>query len=440
MSSVEELRARIAKLSIEVDLQKEVLKNLEKDKSLAQRQLNAFLDPVARLPLEISSDIFLQSLPPHRSEPGARKVPMLLLNVSNTWTDIALSTPALWTSMHIVFPCAKGFEECVKSWIPRARNQPLSISLRGPADPGDFDSAVRTIIWQHSRQLQRLELCYEDDEEEGTHYVEVDFFGYGVTTPGPLPLLETLTIRSSTEIEWGAFPGRQILELLRSAPNLIECVFDRLMPMKDVYPENSTNLVHPNLRRLMFGKRGKIPNGDDNILPCLSLPALETLSVPLGEISSANFLSFLKRSSPTALRELIIGRAARLVGTELVECLLLIPSLARLEMWWPRSELFIDLLAALAESSSLLSGLDSLAIRIYPSAVDDFSACWTALLHALSSRRAHVRHVQIEVFQDEFNREVAFKPAEDILSALKELTAEGMQLYIGLKGGKSNFI
>ncbi|KAJ6516805.1 hypothetical protein C8R47DRAFT_1088395 [Mycena vitilis] len=225
MSSVEELRARIAKLSIEVDLQKEVLKNLEKNKSIAQRQLNAFLDPVACLPVEISSDISLQSLP-RRSEPSAQKVPMLLL-------------------------------------------------------------------------------------------------------------------------------------------------------------------------------------------------------------------SFLKRSSPKALRELVISRAAGPVGTELVECLLLIPSLTRLEMWWPQSQLFIDLLTALAESPSLLSGLNSLAVCIYPSRVVNLSSCWTALLHALVSCRAHVRQVQIEVLQDKVNEDIAVKPAEEILSAFRELTGEGMQLYIG---SKSNFI
>ncbi|KAJ7827993.1 hypothetical protein B0H13DRAFT_304412 [Mycena leptocephala] len=93
MSGVEALRARIDKLSTEINMQTELLKKLQHDKSLVQRQLNAVLDPVARLPVEISSEIFLQSLP-ILIEPDARHAAMLLLNICNSWTSIALSTPA----------------------------------------------------------------------------------------------------------------------------------------------------------------------------------------------------------------------------------------------------------------------------------------------------------------------------------------------------------
>ncbi|KAJ7302070.1 hypothetical protein DFH08DRAFT_723533, partial [Mycena albidolilacea] len=98
MPSVEdELRARIVELDTEIRRQRdsEVLKDLECDRSLVRRQLNARIDPVARLPVEISSEIFIQSLPPF-PQPGAIHIPMLLLNICNTWRDIALSTPSFW--------------------------------------------------------------------------------------------------------------------------------------------------------------------------------------------------------------------------------------------------------------------------------------------------------------------------------------------------------
>ncbi|KAJ7666926.1 hypothetical protein DFH06DRAFT_952749, partial [Mycena polygramma] len=95
---------RIAMLSTEIDVQKNVLKNLEKEKSLVQRQLNSALDPVARLPLEVSSEIFLQSLPPF-PKTGAEYVPMLFLNICHAWTDIALYKPELWAEIQITFPC-----------------------------------------------------------------------------------------------------------------------------------------------------------------------------------------------------------------------------------------------------------------------------------------------------------------------------------------------
>ncbi|KAJ6525106.1 hypothetical protein DFH09DRAFT_936997, partial [Mycena vulgaris] len=93
--SAEELELRIDKLSADIIQQKEVLKQLESSKSAAQRQLNAIRDPVARLPLEISSDILIQCLPV-RPGPNTSDAPLLFLNICNAWTDITLSTPALW--------------------------------------------------------------------------------------------------------------------------------------------------------------------------------------------------------------------------------------------------------------------------------------------------------------------------------------------------------
>ncbi|KAF8198353.1 hypothetical protein K438DRAFT_1967095 [Mycena galopus ATCC 62051] len=60
--SLQELRARVVKLDAEIDLQKEVLNKLGRDKSLVIREINAVLDPIARLLLEISSKIFVHSL------------------------------------------------------------------------------------------------------------------------------------------------------------------------------------------------------------------------------------------------------------------------------------------------------------------------------------------------------------------------------------------
>ncbi|KAJ7860529.1 hypothetical protein B0H13DRAFT_1639534, partial [Mycena leptocephala] len=131
MSGVEELRARIAKLSAEIDLQKEIVRKLERDKNLVQRQLNAVLDPVARLPLEISSEIFLQCLPalPALPRPGAEGVPMVLLNICNAWTATALSIPTLWAAIHVAHPRAEGIKKILPIWLHRAGNRSLSISV-----------------------------------------------------------------------------------------------------------------------------------------------------------------------------------------------------------------------------------------------------------------------------------------------------------------------
>ncbi|KAJ7509529.1 hypothetical protein B0H11DRAFT_1251758 [Mycena galericulata] len=108
--SVHELEARIEKLSAEIARQKELLTDLEKSKSLVQRQLNAVREPMARLPLEISSEIFVRCLPPFPQH-GIQHFPMLFLNICNAWTDIALTIPALWSAIRIVSPRAEEFPE-----------------------------------------------------------------------------------------------------------------------------------------------------------------------------------------------------------------------------------------------------------------------------------------------------------------------------------------
>jgi len=137
--SVPELRERIEKLSSEIGLVKKLLKMLRHDKCLVQRQLNAVLDPVARLPLELSSEIFLQSLAPF-PEPGAGHAPMLLLNICNAWTNIVLSTPALWAAIHVVFPCAKGLKKSYQYGLNVRIIAPCPYRLKGDSTRPLFPS------------------------------------------------------------------------------------------------------------------------------------------------------------------------------------------------------------------------------------------------------------------------------------------------------------
>jgi hypothetical protein len=129
--SIRELRLRINEFSCEINLQKELLKKLEKDESLVQHQLNAVMDPVARLPLEISSQIFLHILDPSPvPKPGVCHALMVLLNVCDGWTTIALSTPDLWTAIHIVFPLTNDIARVLPLWFGR-HNCSVSLFLHG---------------------------------------------------------------------------------------------------------------------------------------------------------------------------------------------------------------------------------------------------------------------------------------------------------------------
>ncbi|KAJ7829246.1 hypothetical protein B0H13DRAFT_1916600 [Mycena leptocephala] len=384
MSSIQDLRARIEKISTEIDLQKEVLKKLEHDKSLVQRQLNTALDPVARLPFEISSEIFLQSLPDFL-ELGARHVPMLLVNICNTWTDIALATPAFGL---------------------RAGNRPLSISLRGK-----IDADVATMIWKHGQQLKHLEICYTEDDDDEDSDESTDIIDlFGAILPGPLPMLETLTLVSLADADQRGYPVSKCYNCCISLP----ISSNAFLP-----------LVIPNLRRLIFGGKLESPDSDDEILTHLSLPALETLSLWL-DISGNDLLSFFLLSSPP-LRELIVGRGAvrDQALVQLHECFRLVPTLLRLEIH-AGCRFLTELFNSLADSPSLLPNLHKLVIHLDPSDVPD--SFWKTALRSLSAR-----HIQLKIgdFKLTADPPESLKPPADVLAAFRELAADGMRVLIG---------
>ncbi|KAJ6558225.1 hypothetical protein B0H19DRAFT_1235159 [Mycena capillaripes] len=423
MTDVQELQARIAKLSDEINLQKdsELLKKLEHDKSLVQRQLNAVFDPVARLSLEISSQIFLQSLP-LLPAPDPSNVPMLLLNVCSAWTDIALSTPGLWTAIKITLSCAERFKDRVHVWLQRAGNRPLSISFVGPRS---MDQSIMGIIWEYEQQLKHLEICYEkEDDEDSGGFPEF----LGGRSPGLMPSLETLKIRASDDERegYGHF-APQILEVLRLAPNLIEFVFDNIQYVVDV-DTTVEKLALPGLRRLIFGGGYETyPNSNGALFSCLTLPALETLSLSLHKNSSDNVFDFLKCSSPP-LKQLGMRDASRggLDFVELQECFYLIPTLTDLTVWEPRMGFMAGLCAALADSLSLLPNLHILKIvDLYCLTDRNADSLWKTLLRVLSSRRTQLRIVHIEL------ENLSMKSAADALVEFRDLVADGMQIYIG---------
>ncbi|KAJ7748737.1 hypothetical protein DFH07DRAFT_942180 [Mycena maculata] len=412
MSVAKDLEACIEKISADIELQKEVLKKLELSKILVQRQLNAVRDPVARLPLEISSEIFIQSLSLARPELGSQNIPMLLLNVCNAWANIAISTPRLWAAIHIDFPRAESFKQGLEAWLRRAGNCPLSISLSGTFDPG-----VGGIIWRHVKRLKHLEVDLGEDPEPGNgNLIEI----LAGTSPGPLPFLETLVIHGLTNQDgsWG-YSGPKILGLLRLAPNLVECMID-VDTVFDLLG-TSEQLVLPCLRRLTLGDDFY---ADDEIFKYLSLPNLQTLHLPMQEVRHDDMIEFLQRSSPP-LQDLIIGRGCRpspIPFTRLQQSLRLVPTLTQLEIWGSKVE---GIFSALAEyPTHIIPNLRSLTIYL---CLDSLSPeFWTTVLRALSVRRSQLTYFKI-VQQRSWFKEID----PEVCAAFGRLEVDGMQIYVG---------
>ncbi|KAJ7675222.1 hypothetical protein B0H17DRAFT_946181, partial [Mycena rosella] len=65
----------------------------------------AMISPARRLPGDIVRDIFVACLPSHRNPIIASdESPLLLCQICSAWRRLALSTPRLWTSVHVVVP------------------------------------------------------------------------------------------------------------------------------------------------------------------------------------------------------------------------------------------------------------------------------------------------------------------------------------------------
>ncbi|KAJ7875234.1 hypothetical protein B0H13DRAFT_2348186 [Mycena leptocephala] len=130
-------RTEAAELTAEI----ERIRNLLRKLTGKRDRLNDFIDthlalisPARRLPDDVVAEIFAASLPSDRNAvmSGAES-PLLLCHVCKAWRNLALLTPRLWKSLHIVAPGdaskLQQLNEAVDSWLSRSGVLPLSISL-----------------------------------------------------------------------------------------------------------------------------------------------------------------------------------------------------------------------------------------------------------------------------------------------------------------------
>ncbi|KAJ7766894.1 hypothetical protein B0H16DRAFT_375075 [Mycena metata] len=401
--SAHELQAHIDTISAEIEAQKEVLSHLERRRGAVQRQLNAIKDPVARLPLEISSEIFLQCLPSEFQvgETSSYVAPMLLLEVCNAWADIAISTPGLWAAFRIV----RAYDaKRMGIWFRRARTCALTVFVRECIWCPD----VALVLKEHSGQLKHLEI--EEGDCELNHLV----------ASGPFPSLETLKIVGLPHEYRGGPPERfsllELLEILRLAPNLVECSFCATLIY--CHSEITEILTLPALRSVKFTPgwlHHPDPHNAAYILRYLSLPNLHTMSLSSKDLSLGAFSLFLQRSAPPLQTLYLRGSSWDLSPqpNRPLELAQYLPSLIYLDLHDASAN---ELNSALAELSPTLQTLKVHMTFV----VEGFS--FHTLRAALSSR-PQLAHFKLLA---PFGSQVL----ED-LEGFRRLEANGMEIYIG---------
>ncbi|KAJ7621935.1 hypothetical protein DFH06DRAFT_1305669 [Mycena polygramma] len=401
MSSATELRSRIAELSSAIDLQTQILRDLEITRASARRELNAICDPMARLPFELSSDIFTLCLPDiPQIERGT--APLVLLGICRLWSDIALSTPFLWATVHSDSPNAEHLE----IWLSRAQNIPLELSLHASG------SELGSVVKRHASQVQRLDLSIEFLPE--LHQMTTQF-----------PALKKLKVMGRHYCE-NSFEN--CVAALRAAPALVE---GDLVDVRDL--DDAVPLTHPCLRHLRLGRYGRtIDEGDDHeggagILNFLTLPALETLFIGGLDISSNEFRSFLARSSPP-LQSLLLGTTIDNDEDLDIRFLHSVPTLTSLGLdFWEHDIYDLPAMAILAFAQNFLPDLRHLAIRGW----SRYLCQDKNLIPMLMARRTRLQSV--EIISRDMN-----EPDDSSLAVLRKLVEDGMRIHVGTQ--RQNYI
>ncbi|KAJ7883801.1 hypothetical protein B0H13DRAFT_1721188 [Mycena leptocephala] len=366
MISNQSLRDRLAEIDAQIAL-------LEAERKIIQEQLGVVTYPVLSLPFDITSEIFVQCLPPvSNSEPifhFPQKLPaaLLLSQICRTWRDIAFKTPRIWAQFSISsFNWPKDHAlgpRRVTEWVERAGSAPLSFILdryESGWTPSPPTPAVHLPLFPFSAQWRNVDLRLPYADVSGDEFHSALF--------RKLPNLHTLAIKTEmgvipgdpvisafqhapslraaflvntppaqillpwaqlTQFTGHWFEGTDCLHVLRAAPSLVECTFTTSgregIPIK-------TALLPPHRHlEILSLTRGTVCL---DLLCTLTLPALKELEFNNSGDGYRNepelhapFIEFLARSRPS-LRRLSMVHAYQ----RLVHCFPFLHALTTLEM------------------------------------------------------------------------------------------------------------
>ncbi|KAJ7075246.1 hypothetical protein B0H15DRAFT_956651 [Mycena belliarum] len=280
--------------------------------------------PVLTLPPEIILEIFERFLPNYPGFPlvvGPRS-PLLLCRICRQWRQIALSTPALWTSILIKNINSPDQLELLRAWLARSGDLPLSIGIVA-TNNGPRCTEILQAALAHCRRWEQAELI-----------VPINIMPL---LQAEMPLLRALTIgpvvvpvggdgvvsvfehapqlKRLTHLDAVALYPHECAEILAEALNLVHCSFMVLMSTDEI-PVLPAPIPLPYLRHLtLLSDLSDTSDGDFSYMDLLynfTLPALHTLHLYEPFISTNPLLhlhEFIARSG-CSLHELRLEGAS----------------------------------------------------------------------------------------------------------------------------------
>ncbi|KAK7022405.1 hypothetical protein R3P38DRAFT_2960862 [Favolaschia claudopus] len=435
-SSLTELQQHIEDLAAAIEAQKAALQDLVSQHKEAQNRLNFFVDPMARLPLEIQSHIFLcvepkssYRDPRNTPHPNSNLPPVVFLSVCRLWRDIALSTPKLWNKLELNgLPRPPNYLKFCNMWLDRARTLPLSVSLRGSLD---LQQSVLDLVGQYVDQLENLTL------DLTPHNLDTPNIPFTLDQGMQFPCLKRLSLQSSEPFSFGSMG--QWLGVLAAAPLLSTLDLDDVFfDVEDGDEIPSAPLIVASLDTLYLGSPFAYDvlgehSSTARILRYLTLPALKSLTISSFNISYDEFFAFLSRSSPPleSFQMIVqdnwtlhvIARFARLV-----------PTLVTLELSAmdfriaEEAHRFLPFFEVLG-TSDLLPHLRKFTLSTDTPWTVDYG-----MLRRILTMRATGCPARLECFElclPVYNNYTPNPPPIEVEGALRRLIQEGMKIHIG---------
>ncbi|KAJ2927800.1 hypothetical protein H1R20_g9300, partial [Candolleomyces eurysporus] len=182
-----------------------ILDSLKEGRAHLQNAIDAhwsIVHPIRRVPKDVWQKIFIYCLPTNYLPiMSATEMPLVLMRVCSLWQDIAVSTPILWSSLHLTIPQGRtpsshldvtsAAVQAVHNWLGRSAGEKLTISLHWPGDLlNDYGTQEQfpITILQYSPTIRALELNLPSD----VLYVLLN------SDESSFPCLEEITVRIPT--------------------------------------------------------------------------------------------------------------------------------------------------------------------------------------------------------------------------------------------------
>ncbi|KAK7022331.1 hypothetical protein R3P38DRAFT_1116629 [Favolaschia claudopus] len=364
--------------------------------------LNSVVDPIAHLPLEISSEIFILCLP-ERPEVKPTLSPLLFLQICRSWRDIALSTPSLWSRIY----CGRLAGVAAHNlhlWLSRAKTLPLTITI---SLPEDATAAIPTVLKKHAPQTKNLS-------------VEVHSAAHAKAILTSFPILEVLELKLTYPWRGSAEFSKVCRDIICAAPRLLKCHILNLPERGDISSIYPTQIPCPCLRELELS--------DGKLLLQLTLPALESLSVKNLNLPHADLQDFLSRSKPP-LRSLRFEVSHNIS----VKSLRLVPSLTNLTLVFNNySAESLDVLSLLAADAEFLPNLREIIIRNWHHPRHDYD-----LLARVLEARSQLRSLRVFLPDP---AQANYTPTNECVATLQSLSKQRSETHVVLGYDDYNYL